>query len=442
MVYSRIFLQILLRVLILTALLAGMVYSYFQTKYVVTPIMFGLFIMMAIGEMIHFLRKSERGWSQFLLTVKHQDFNTNYDFKSDSRQLREAYQLISTSFETLRVSRQAEHRLLNTVLSHVPIAVACVHDSGEVMFANKAFKIILALEAIVHVDTLSARHAKLHQMLTNDPIGDPVLLELNNGHRVLAKTESFALQGEKYKLISMTDVKSTLDTQELENYQKLMRVMTHEIMNSATPILSLIKVVNQKLITGDRFNQLASKDQGNIATSLSAIEVRTEGMLKFVKAYRKINKEFEPQRSIIDSNKFLDQITTLVKQGNAVPLDVQDLAMCDIHIDVELMSQVLINLLKNAFEAVDGLSEPLVRIILQTDESDLKIIIEDNGPGISEENIHSVFVPFFTTKPEGSGIGLSLSKKIIRSHGGNITHHRVEQQKTRFTIDLYDTVVN
>ena len=433
--------QILLRVMLLTALITGAIYSHLKTDYVVTPLMFGLLGIISFFELIWYLRRAERGWSQFLLAVKHQDFNLNFDYHSRTHQLYEAYRLISTSFERLRSEKQAEHRLLNTVVSHVPIGLACCKKSGEVLFANKAFKSLLSLDVIIDIETLKSKHRSVYNIITDEDRKSGTLVEINPQRKVLVKTESFALKGEQLRLISMTDIKSTLDTQELENYQKLMRVMTHEIMNSATPILSLIRVVNEKLIDENGLKKLDLKNQKNTAVSLNAIEDRTQGMLKFVEAYRKINKDFVPQLSVVQSNKFIKQIRALVINQCSHPIEIEDQVNSNISIDVDLMCQVMLNLIKNASHALNDADNPRLGVIFKTHDShDLEILIEDNGKGISEANVQSIYVPFFTTKADGSGIGLPLSRKIIRSHGGNLSHQRINDTITQFRIIILEAV--
>ena len=250
MVFSKSGLLIFLRVLLITGLLAASVFSFYETDLNITPVMFLLLSLVMMFELVWHVQRLQRNWAQFLLSVKHQDFTRRYSDPAFPR-LNEAYDLITSSFENLRQEKQAEYRLLHTVTDHVKIGLVCFYQDGSVVFANKALKRMLRLEALADISSLEAVYPKTHQLMTNQHTVEGALIDEITDRRILVKTEDFQLQGQAYRIASLYDIRNTLETNELESYQKLMRVMTHEIMNSAAPILSLIRVINQKLIDGD-----------------------------------------------------------------------------------------------------------------------------------------------------------------------------------------------
>lgn len=430
----------MIRGVVLTSFLVGSIYSYYQTDYIVTPIMFGLLSFISVVELTWYLQQQERNWSQFLLSIKHQDFNRNYVRQVESRQLAYAYELISESFEKLKTEKQMEDRLLQTVLGHIPVGLACYRTNGELVFANTAIKLMLGLDAFIKIENLVDRLPQVYNLLITDKIVDGQLVEGIGEQRILVKTESFTLQKEEYRLVSMADIRSTLDTNELDSYQKLMSVMTHEIMNSATPILSLTQVVNEKLVEKDQLKSLDTKDQKNVAISLKAIETRTRGMMKFVEAYREINKVFDPDRESIHSSILIDQAVPLINSQSIVSITVDDKVDMDVLVDSNLIVQVIINLLKNAIYAVQDVNDPVVTLHLRKDAGDLIIIVDDNGSGIGSENVNKIFVPFYTTRADGSGIGLALSRKIVKAHGGRLWYSRTEEGMTQFQLVLPEVV--
>ena len=288
MIFNRAFLQIFIRVLLIVTLSIGLVYSYFQTELYITPVMFGLIILIIAIEMTWRLGKQERNWASFLQSVKYGDFNRTYQKQTNSKELQEAYDLITESMEALQTNREAEFRLLQTVLKHISSAVVCYQEDGAVVFTNKAFNLLLEIPGLSQIDSLAKDYPRIHQVMVAKSGAPSEWIDHANGQKLFIKTESFKLKGKALKLASLTDIRSPLDTNELQSYQKLMRVMTHEIMNSTTPILSLIRVVNRKLIKDEALVPLDGKDQKNVAISLSAIEERTSGMLKFVEAYKEI----------------------------------------------------------------------------------------------------------------------------------------------------------
>ena len=436
MTFSSNGLMIILRICLLTGLIVSAVVSVYETDYVITPIMFSLLTGIVAVELIWYLRKTERVWSGFLLSIKHHDFSRNYKAQSGNKALHEAFELITQSFESLETQKHADYRLLQTVSEHIKIGLACYNEEGQVTFANKAFREMLRMRSFARVDTLLTQHPQIHQSLTAEKPDPEILIETNDQERFLLKTEAFTLQGERYRLASLYDIKSTLDSNELESYQKLMKVMTHEVMNSATPVLSLIQVVNKKLIKEDQVVVLPEADQKNIAFSLQAIETRTASILKFVEAYRKINKEIKPDRQPISVNNLIAPIITLLGQPSNVNIQFKNEVEELIKVDLDLMSQTLINLVKNAIEATSNIEDPAIDISATTEHGKLRITIEDNGSGISAAQKTAIFVPFFTTKSEGSGVGLALSRKIVNAHGGSLNHQTTDEHKTRFTVLL------
>lgn len=427
--------MIFIRVILIVALAIGMVYTYLQTALSITPAMFGALILIVALELTWRLQKQERNWASFLQSVKYGDFNRTYQNQTNSRELRQAYDLITESMETLQTNREAEFRLLQTVLRHVSIAVICYRDSGEVIFTNKAFNTLLKLSDFIHIDRLREEHPKVHQVMVSEEGTPAEWIDHDNGQKLFIKTESFKLKGKAHRLASLTDIRSSLDAKELESYQKLMRVMTHEIMNSTTPILSLIRVVNKKLIRDEEILTLDPKGQKNVAISLNAIEERTAGMLKFVEAYKQINRSVKPHPEPVESKAFIDSVTSLMMPEAAVDLTVKDQVNSTLMLDRSLMTQVLINLVKNALDAVKGIEDPKVIITASESDKGVHIEVSDNGPGVAAKAIPEIFVPFYTTKPEGSGIGLALSRKIVRAHGGVLEYDR-EKDLTTFRIDL------
>jgi nitrogen fixation/metabolism regulation signal transduction histidine kinase len=435
MIFSKSFFHILIRVLLIIALAIGLVYSYFQTDLSVTPIMFGLLLLIVALELTWRLQKQERNWANFLLSVKYGDFNRTYQNQTDSKELRAAYDLITQSMETLQTNNAAEFQLLQMVLKHVSIAVLCYKENGEVIFTNKSFDTLLDIPGLIHIDRLQKDYPKIYQVIGKKEGTPSEWIDHTNGQKLFVKTESFKLKGKAHRLVSLTDIRSSLDAKELDSYQRLMRVMTHEIMNSTTPILSLIKVVNKKLIKGSELIALDAKDQKNVSISLNAIEERTAGMLKFVEAYKQINRPIQPHIETVESSDLINSITSLMTHETPVDLVVNDEVKGIVVLDRVLISQVLINLVKNALDALKGVENPQLGITVSSKDNTLNIAVEDNGPGVAVHAIQEIFVPFYTTKLEGSGIGLALSRKIVRAHGGVLEYSRVNEM-TRFMVSL------
>lgn len=425
MIFSRGFFQILWRVLLLALFVLGMSYSIVNTEYVVTPIIFALFGGISVCELYWFLRRQERNWSRFLLSIEHQDFTRSYQQFSESSKLKDAYELITRSFEAVKRQQEADHLLLKTVLTHVPIGLACYGEDGEAVFSNDPFLSLLDRKLAPKAFQLDKLIPELNGKILEKNASRAEITAQMDQRRILIKTESFKLLGHGYKLLSIMDISHTLETHELESYHKLMRVMTHEIMNSTAPILSLIQVVNKRLVTTEGLKTLDDKSQRNIGKSLLAIEDRTGGMMAFVEGYRKINKTFQPQMERVSVSTLIDGIVSMKADAE---VQVDDRLRESLLLDKNLMTQVMINLIKNAQEAIQNVTEGWVKIKLYRQEDQARIEVWDNGLGVKPEHLHQIFVPFYTTKTTGSGIGLALSRKIVKAHGGNIGYERVGDQ--------------
>lgn len=204
-------------------------------------------------------------------------------------------------------------------------------------------------------------------------------------------------------------------------------------MNSTTPILSLVRVVNHKLINGEKLNELSEKDQRNTTKSLMAIEERTDGVLQFVNAYKQINKPLEPKYSSVKSKDLVSDIVGLLTFPGELDFKVEDEVQGELWIDKQLITQVLINLVKNAAEALTNANEPMISLFIKQAEANIEIVVQDNGSGVPIDKVKEIFVPFYTTKKTGSGIGLALSKNIALAHGGSLIYLR-ENDNTNFKL--------
>jgi len=433
MIFSKGFLLILLRVVLIVILAFAIVYTYNETDLKVTPYMLGGLLLIITIELTWRLFQQERTWAQFLNSIEFEDFNRAYQYKTNNKELRDAYGIISARLEEIKTDRAAEFRLLQTVLKHIGVAVICFEKSGMVLFANMSFNQLLNIEGVSDIKHLANHNESLYEALVNNSSNSTDWVIHGVDQQLAIRVEEFKLKGKSMKLASLTNIKSALELQELASYQKLLRVMTHEIMNSTTPILSLVRVVNHKLINDEKLNELSEKDQRNTAKSLMAIEERTDGVLQFVNAYKQINKPLEPKCSSVNSKDLVSDIVDLLTFPGELNFKVKDEVQGELWIDKQLITQVLINLIKNAAEALTNANEPMISLFIKQAEANIEIVVQDNGSGVPLDKAKEIFVPFYTTKKTGSGIGLALSKNIALAHGGSLTYLR-ENDYTNFKL--------
>ena len=291
----------------------------------------------------------------------------------------------------------------------------------------------LTIGYIRQLSELKQDHADSWKLLTSVRPGENKLFTSSDSVgevQLSISTNELRLRGKIFKLVSITNIQSELQQKEIEAWQGLAKILRHEIMNSITPIVSHVETLNEMLDdemswTPDH-KYLSAETADDLTDALKTIERRSKGLLHFVDAYRSFSEIPSPSFEMISISDLFERLTRLF-QGetkktkltvdiNISPNDLQVFA------DQELIDTVLINLFKNAMEAIDKVQNPHIDLKAQLNHNS-KVIIElhDNGPGIIPEAQSKIFVPFYTTKENGSGIGLSLSRRIMQVHGGNLT---------------------
>jgi signal transduction histidine kinase len=257
--------------------------------------------------------------------------------------------------------------------------------------------------------------------------------------QLAVRVSRFQLQGEPHALASIQDLRNELEEKEMEAWQQLTSVLTHEIMNSVAPISSLASTAHRRLQTSDENGTVSDDAAADVREAVDTIERRSESLINFVDAYRSFSDIPSPEYEVIDAEDLLDNVRRLLRAqieeqalSVTISVDPPDLTLTA---DPDLLDQVLINLALNAIQAVEDQKEARIELRAYVDRRSRPVIqVEDNGPGIPSDVQEKIFVPFFTTKEDGSGIGLSLSRQIMRLHGGSISVRSTPDEGTVFTL--------
>lgn len=257
-------------------------------------------------------------------------------------------------------------------------------------------------------------------------------------HLIVYATE-FKMRDQLYKLVSIQNIQSELEENELEAWQKLIKVLTHEIMNSVTPISSLASTVNNMLGKSGHQHELEKEQISDIKEAVKTIEKRSAGLIDFVESYRNLTKIPKPNFEIISIHQLFNRIENLLKsdiEKNAIDFNkITNPATLEITADPSLIEQILINLILNSIHALNNVRDKKIKISGELSSRGRVILkVIDNGPGIPEEIQEKIFIPFFSTKKDGSGIGLSLARQIMRVHGGNIRVTSKPHKETVFSL--------
>jgi two-component system nitrogen regulation sensor histidine kinase NtrY len=436
--------SLIIRVILITFSLYLSIYVFSFTDLSVTFLVLIAITLIQVYSLIKYIDATNKELTRFLLTIKHSDFSQSFShqgFGGSFKDLSAAFNEVIESFQKTRGEKEEHLKYLQTVMQHVGVGLISYSENGKVEFINKAAKKLLNinyLQTIYKLDELSEgfykKIAKLRpgNNLTIKIVGENEIIQL------LIYTTEFKMREQKYTLVALQNIQSELEDNEMEAWQKLIRVLTHEIMNSIAPISSLAGTVNNMISNGALNNEDGLDDVKN---AIATIQKRSDGLINFVQNYRNLTKVPKPNFGIVRIAEIFNRVENLMLQQfeeNDISLSFSvEPDTLEITADQELIEQVLINILLNAKHALKNSKEAQVVIISYTDERG-KIVIRiiDNGPGISKEAQEKIFIPFFTTKQDGSGIGLSLSRQIMRSHGGNIRVNSVVGDGTVFTLSF------
>lgn len=440
-------LKIIMRVLGLAIFLFAFIYSMNQEQWYVTSAVSLLIAIILVIELIHFIENVNRELSKFLMSIKNKDFTASYHEegikKSAYADLKRAFQEITHEFQNVRIEKELHYQYLQTVFSHSKTAILCYNDQNEIVLINDACKELLGIHRIQKLSQLERINPKLLHIIESQS------LDIEQVHRLTINQQikhlniqhsTFKLKEEQYDMLSLHDIRTAMDQQELDSWKKLIRVLNHEIMNSVTPISSLSNALNKMINPSGEAIDLAKLDEDDkqdLIDSLETIESRSKGLINFVTNYKKLTKLPKPNFSEINIFGMLNHLHVLMR-SRLDEANIQLKISCDkdliLEADHELIEQVLLNMLLNAIQAINEKEDAKISINAYDENGHIHIDVIDNGCGISDEDLDQIFVPFFTTKRSGSGIGLSLSRQIMQLHKGKIQVHSKIGDGSQFSL--------
>ncbi|WP_422009293.1 sensor histidine kinase [Roseivirga pacifica] len=445
--FKNLRLNIVLRVIGLTISIIALAYVIYSSSNQVNIVFLGILIVVQLALLLRVLDKSNREIANFLSSIRYDDFTTTYPTSGRGKSMNELYNEFNNvirKFREIRAEKEANYHYFRTIVQHVGIGLVTFNKLGDIQIINSAAKKLIGIENINNVFELSKVSPKLVESLVKLKTGGSDLVEISvEGSRIQLSIYviELVLRGEEFKLVSIQNIQSELEEKEMEAWQNLIRVLTHEIMNSVTPISSLASTVEANLVDNVEDDVPIEKDElEDIYLALQTIKRRSAGLIRFVSDFRNLTRIPEPKLQEIEVAKVMDHMKVLLKhdmdiRGINVSLKITPENL-KLNIDKELIDQVLINILQNAIHALEeneGEKHLIVNAFLNEFDRPT-ITIRDNGSGIDEEALTKIFIPFFTTKKQGSGIGLSLSKQIMRKHRGAISVKSVINEGTEFTL--------
>ena len=398
-----------------------------------------------VFELIRFINRSNQELAQFALAVQYRDFSQHFNEGSQAsvQELRRAFNTVNKTFKELNFEKEAQYQYLAKILDLVNTGILSYDAGGEIRWMNESLKKMLGIPYLKNIHSLLNRDATLHNHLLLLKAGESKLIDLagREPKKVLLSATNFRIENEVFTIVAFQNVGQALEETETQAWQKLLRVLTHEIMNSIAPIASVADTLRKRLVQVGVSQQPGAELTEDLAAGIEVIRNRSENLLRFAETYRHLNKISQPQLSDVYVRNLLETVEILLEQkllqqGIDLEIILRDPDL-QVKADAGLIEQVLLNLVLNATEAVATQPEPVIRISSYLFENQRVVIeIADNGRGIPPEMLDKIFIPFFTTKKTGSGIGLSLSKQIMQLHKGNLTVKSVENQGSIFRMSF------
>lgn len=421
---------ILWRVILLV--LAGLGLGYLVSRPPVNSmlVMIMLVIVFFIGQnLYHYVTTFNRKFVRFLESVRYSDFTIK--FRADNvmgdtfQELNHQFNEVLTAFRQARAEKETNLQYLNTIVQHIGTGLITFDADGKVNLINNAALRMLDIYRLRQLSELQESHPQLFELMFNLETGVRVLYTTPNDQQLAVQGTAIQMRGTWVRVVALQNIGNELQQKEVESWQNLSRVLRHEIMNSMTPIISLVGTM--RLIVNEDIEPTTTDHEAvvDLKEALSTLEKRSKGMMQFVNAYRDFTTLPKPALRTIAVRELVHEVVQLMQpemqaRGIACKVDIQPEDLT-IRADMDQLQQVLINLFKNALEAFHDIPHPLITVkAYSSDNLKTIILVEDNGLGIEPEALEQIFIPFYTTKKTGSGIGLSLSRQILQQHNGQL----------------------
>ena len=449
MVFNRFRIAIALRVILLAITVFLFFFLLEIPRYRFSAIIIGLLFVFQVILLFRYVERTNRKLTRFFESIRYADFSSSFSdpgLGKNFEDLSREFNLVIDAFRKYRTEKEEHFNYLQTVIQHVSIGIMVFMHDGKIEVFNQAISKLLKIRNIRNISELGKIKDDLPGTLMGLKAGDSTLFKIFTGDELLQLSitaTEFRMRGEDYTLVSVQNISAELDEKEIESWQKMIRVLTHEIMNSITPITSLASTVHDMTIRREdgkiKMNDLDEEDIESVESAIMTIQNRSKGLLNFVEVYRDLTRIPKPNFRYFRISDLFDRCSQLLKpkmeelgiecSSKVFPPDLMITA------DPDLIDQVVINLMLNAIDAVKEVNNPKINILATINNSNRVVIdFQDNGTGIMPDIMDKIFMPFFTSKKHGNGIGLSLSRQIMHLHKGTVLVRSKPEEGTVFTL--------
>ncbi len=446
MAFNRFYIKIFLLIILIAALGSLTIWSFSSSNSLVISryILFFLW-MTSVYLLFRYIYKTTGIIKDFIINFKEGDLVFIPESKNAfGREFNELLSFLNQKIKTISIEKEEQYHLFKNAVNQSGSGIIVFDDQGNLELLNKSVLDLFALKNLNHINKLENFNPELPQKLLTSK-EKSIILPIQVKHelyKIAIHQNNFILRGKKLKVVSMQNISAELDKEELESWKKLMHVITHEIMNSVTPMKTLAYSLFDIYKENDKPKIIDKIDQTTIDDTflgLKALNNRVHGLMRFVESYRKLYKIPEPTFNHFVLVEVIDEIKQLFKNTiteKNIKLDFRGNNDIKLFADKSLLTQVMINLIKNAIDAVENSENPEIIINNSQKIDEVMINVSDNGKGMNSEELKDIFVPFYTTKKDGTGIGLYYSKMIVYMHKGKIKVSSQVNQGTTFSIHL------
>ncbi len=440
--------QLILRIILIVGTAVLLAFSIAQKWWLALGFSI-IFLVSQTYFLITFINSTNRKIAYFFDAIRNEDFTLRFPEKvsiKSFKELNQSLNRVNGLIQEVHLQLQIRERYYQEILKQANIGIFTFNAKGHILFSNPTLEKLLNYSPLNHIKQLTQVDKELYEIFKPFESFERKLVQLTNEReqiQLALKSTSISLDGQPLLLVVVQDIHKELDEKETDSWIRLIRVLTHEIMNTITPITSISESILKYYQTKDGLvssEQLDANKLRSTAKGLEVIKAQGSDLMDFVQSYRSLLNVPKPDKELVKASKLFEKVKLLVDRNLNDQIEIswqcspEDL---ELFVDEKQLTQVLVNLVKNAVQSLEGQPEGKISIrAIENKKTEKSIEVSDNGPGIEADILEDIFVPFFTTKEKGTGIGLSLSKQIMHLHGGNMIVYSELNRQTTFKLSF------
>jgi len=426
--------KLIIYLILLISSVTGSTYFILQEEYVYGGL-FIFFVLISLRQLYVNYNKYNKNILFLLNALDNGDYSFNFTEAKLSRRERELNHMMNRIKDILtkaRIEAIENEKFTSIIIESVSTGIIILDENNNIKMTNRAVNDLLGLPVFTHLNQLRIIDKSYPELFKDSTPGENHQIKISNEREIVQlsmNTSKISMRDKRFRIITLNNIGNELEAKEMESWIRLIRVMTHEIMNSIAPITSLTDTLlfSHKMTSDTIADKSLRKDT---IDALETISHTAKGLITFVQSYRKFTGVPKPEKESTQLNQLINNIINLEKQHlekHNITLEFsQKNPALYLDIDKNQMTQVLVNLIKNASEALYEEDDAKIKIVVKEENNKVNIDVCNNGKPIPDEIIPNIFIPFFTTKDTGTGIGLSVSRYIMRLHGGNLKYHAAD----------------